>query len=172
MIAVVDVHYHSAGGSTAAVVVFRDWREDRIETEFLENIAEVEPYEPGNFYKRELPCLLLVLGKVQHTLETVIVDCYVWLAPDNRPGLGAHLNRALGSGIAVVGVAKNPYRELSNALPVIRGRSRRPLYVSAVGIDPASAANHVGSMHGHYRIPTILKRVDRLCRSLRDLHSI
>ncbi|AFM24659.1 endonuclease V [Desulfomonile tiedjei] len=172
MIAAVDVHYHSAGGATAAVIVFRDWREDRAEAEFLENIAQVEPYVPGNFYKRELPCLLPVLQKVQHTLEAVIVDGYVWLAPDNRPGLGAHLYRALGSGIAVIGVAKDPYRESSNALPVIRGRSRKPLYVSAVGIDPALAAKHVASMQGRYRIPTMLKRVDRLCRSLRDFPGI
>jgi deoxyribonuclease V len=36
--------------------------------------------------------------------------------------------------------------------------------VTAVGIDLAEAARRLGEMHGPYRIPTLLKRVDRLCR--------
>jgi len=48
---------------------------------------------------------------------------------------------------------------------VLRGDSRRPLYVTAAGLDPAAAALHVRSMHGPFRIPTLLKRVDQLCRT-------
>jgi len=165
MIAAVDVYYHPPGGATAAAVVFPDWGANDVETELRENIARVAPYEPGSLYKRELPCLLLVLAKVCDGLETVIVDGYVWLAPDDRPGLGAHVYRALGSGIPVVGVAKSPFRGSSNALLVLRGRSRKPLYVTAVGMDRGLAAKQVASMHGSHRMPTMLKRADRLCRT-------
>ena len=165
MIAAVDVHYHPSGGATAAAVVFREWRTSDVETELREYIPRVEPYEPGSLYKRELPCLLMVLDKVRHGLETLLVDGHVWLAPDNRPGLGAHLYRALGSRIAVVGVAKSPFRGSPNAHRAFRGRSRRPLYVTTVGMDQGMAAKLVSSMHGPYQIPTLLKRVDRLARS-------
>lgn len=165
MIAAVDAHYHRQGGATAAAVVFRDWSAAEAEEEVREYIAEVKPYEPGSLYKRELPCLLIVLGKVRQRLETIIVDGYVWLAPDGRPGLGAHLYRALGHGIPVVGVAKTPFRGAGNAQQVFRGRSRKPLYVTAVGIDQVPAAGYVAAMHGSHHIPTMLKRVDRLCRS-------
>jgi deoxyribonuclease V len=38
------------------------------------------------------------------------------------------------------------------------------LYVTAVGIDPRAAASNVRGMHGKHRLPTMIKRVDRLCR--------
>lgn len=165
MIAAVDVCYHPSGGATAAVVVFREWSTSEAETELREHIPRVEPYEPGSLYKRELPCLLAVLDEVRHGLEAVLVDGHVWLAPDDRPGLGAHLHRALNSEIAVVGVAKSAFRGSTNARRVFRGRSRRPLYITAVGMDRGLAAQLVASMHGPYQIPTLLKRVDRLSRS-------
>jgi deoxyribonuclease V len=63
----------------------------------------------------------------------------------------------------VVGVAKRPFRG-APALEVLRGASARPLYVTAIGIDAAHAADGVRRMHGAHRIPTLLTRVDRLCR--------
>lgn len=165
MIAAVDVYYHPSGGATAALLGFRRWCARDGETDLRKYLPRVQPYEPGHFFVRELPCLLLVLEKAVQRLETVIVDGYVWLAPDDRPGLGAHLYQALGSEIPIVGVAKSAFRGSNNAHLVLRGRSRKPLYVTAVGMDPLVAANHVASMHGSHRIPTMLKRVDRLCRS-------
>jgi deoxyribonuclease V len=49
-------------------------------------------------------------------------------------------------------------------MPVQRGHSRRPLYVSAAGIDAETAARYIQDMHGTYRLPTLLRRVDQLCR--------
>lgn len=45
-----------------------------------------------------------------------------------------------------------------------RGTSRSPLYVTAAGMDATEAARHIAEMHGPHRIPTLLKRIDRLCR--------
>ncbi len=37
--------------------------------------------------------------------------------------------------------------------------------LTAAGISPECAAEHVRAMHGPYRIPTLLKRIDSLCRN-------
>lgn len=164
MIACVDVAYHDDGAS-AACVLFREWGDAQGEREIVERIAPVEEYRPGRFYRRELPCLLAVLAMVSEPLEAVIVDGYVWLGDENRPGLGAHLYEALGRGAAVIGVAKSRFAAATGAVPVLRGGSRRPLYVTAAGMEVHLAARLIGAMHGSHRIPTLLKRVDRLSRS-------
>jgi deoxyribonuclease V len=92
----------------------------------------------------------------------MVVDGYVWLA-DCVPGLGGHLHAAVGG--VVVGVAKTKFAGCTSAVPVYRGASRSPLYVTAAGAAAAEAAGWVAGMHGPYRVPTILKRVDVLARS-------
>ncbi|MGO9566813.1 MAG: endonuclease V [Desulfomonilaceae bacterium] len=164
MIAAVDVCY-SETGATAGGVLFAHWASERPARELREFIELFEPYEPGSFYKRELPCLLELLGSVKDRVETVIVDGYVWLGPETRRGLGAHLYRALDEKVPVIGVAKSMFRGATNAQAVLRGRSKRPLYVTAAGMDPVVAAKLVKGMHGPHRIPTLLKRADELCRS-------
>lgn len=119
-------------------------------------------YEPGAFYRRELPYLLAVLATLPEPPELVVIDGFVWLGAE-RPGLGAHLHAALAGQSAVVGVAKRPYHG-ALALPVQRGQSEQPLYVDAIGVPLGEATAGVRAMHGPHRIPTLLKRVDRLSR--------
>ena len=164
MIAAVDVHYLGTAAN-AAGVLFRRWTAERPALEVSELIEKVEPYEPGSFYKRELPCLLKLLQAVKQQVETIIVDGYVWLGPGDRPGLGAHLYMALDEEIPVIGVAKSPFKGAVNAQQILRGPSQRPLYVTAAGVDSILAAENIKRMHGPHRIPTLLKRVDELCRS-------
>jgi deoxyribonuclease V len=163
MIACVDVDYrdHEA---VAACVLLRAWEDDTSANELVERIGRVEPYEPGQFYRRELPCLLAVLGKVSVPLEAVVVDGYVWLGGEDAPGLGGHLHAAMGEIVPVVCVAKAHFAGARAARAVLRGGSRRPLYVTAAGMDVEEAARHVAGMHGPFRIPTMLKRVDQLCQ--------
>jgi deoxyribonuclease V len=163
MIACVDVDYrdHEA---VAACVLFRAWADGHSAGELVERIARVEPYQPGQFYRRELPCLLAVLGRVPDPLEAVVVDGYVWLRDEHSPGLGAHLHQALGRAVPVIGVAKTCFQSAGAAKAVVRGGSHKPLYVTAAGIDAEAAAQHVKDMHGPFRIPTLLKQVDQLCR--------
>jgi deoxyribonuclease V len=118
-------------------------------------------YEPGAFFRRELPYLLDALERVGLP-DVVIIDGYVWLAP-GRPGLGARLDEALGGRCEVVGVAKRPFHG-SDAVPVLRGESAVPLWVTAVRGDPVEVAARVKAMHGAWRLPTLLKEVDRLAR--------
>ena len=91
----------------------------------------------------------------------IIIDGYVWLDANHRPGLGAILHEALGKRVPVVGVAKTVFGDaLSWCIPVVRGVSRRPLFVTAAGINAEEAAKGVHTMHGLHRIPTLLKLVD------------
>lgn len=166
MLACVDVDYRedqSPASAVAACVVFDHWSAKEATAEHVQELSAIEPYVPGQLYRRELPCLLAVLEASTHPLATVIVDGYAFLDADERPGLGAHLHRALGGRIPVVGVAKTFFHG-STALEVRRGDSRRPLYVTAVGMEAEAAAEGIARMHGPHRLPTLLKRVDRLCR--------
>lgn len=99
---------------------------------------------------------------IREPIETAIIDGFVQL--NERPGLGQHFYEQLERRVPVVGVAKTPF---AGAAPVevLRGHSKTPLYVTSIGMDPESAADHVRKMHGQYRIPTLLKRVDRLART-------
>jgi len=123
-------------------------------------------YEPGSFYKRELPLLLAVLGQVKGALRAVVIDGYVWLDGQRRPGLGAILHEALPEPIPVVGVAKTRFGDASAwCIPVERGSSRRPLFVTAVGVAALDAASCIRSMHGRHRMPSLLQLVDREARA-------
>jgi deoxyribonuclease V len=163
MIACVDVDYRDEG-AVAACLLFRNWTDAEPAGEHICRIERVEPYQPGQFYKRELPCLLAVLEKAAQPLDMVVVDGYVWLGDETRPGLGAHLYEELGKSVPVVGVAKTHFAGAKAARPVLRGDSGKPLYVTAAGVAVEEVARQVQAMHGPFRIPTLLKRVDQLCR--------
>jgi deoxyribonuclease V len=163
MLACVDVDYRG-DEAVAACVLFGAWPAEHSAGEHFLHLTGVAPYQPGQFYRRELPCLLAVLGRVAEPLEAVVIDGYVWLRDEESPGLGAHLYRALGGAVPVVGVAKTRFASARAAAAVRRGDSQKPLYVTAAGLPVDEAARHVQSMHGPHRLPTLLKQVDRLCR--------
>ncbi|UQA62712.1 endonuclease V [Polyangium aurulentum] len=163
MLAAVDVSYGERE-AVAACVVFGAWEDATGAHELTARIDSPEPYVPGAFYKRELPCILAVLAKVGEPLEVVVVDGYVWLSGEGRKGLGAHLFEALGGRVVVVGVAKTGFAGASHAIAVLRGKSEKPLHVTAAGVPVETAASWVARMHGKDRMPTLLRRVDRLCR--------
>jgi deoxyribonuclease V len=163
--------------SLVIVALDVDYREDRVVTACVgfvawpdaaasfekTNLSMFPPaeYEPGSFYKRELPYLLAILeGLVP---DIIVVDGFVTL-DHGLKGLGAHLRDALDDKPIVVGVAKRPWRGGVAGVPIERGDSKAALYVTALGIDVDTAAKHVASMHGPHRTPTLLKRVDRLAR--------
>lgn len=159
MIAALDVRYDEESlTGRAAAVVFERWDDALPLAEYTATFSGVKSYVPGQFFKRELPCLLAVLKKVREPLDQIIVDGFVSLG--DKPGLGIHLWEALDRKVAIVGVAKNHFR-FATPVEVVRGSSKRPLFVTAVGVDPSAAAESIRQMHGANRIPTLLKHVDQ-----------
>jgi deoxyribonuclease V len=159
--AAVDVYYPAAGGARAALVLAGDPAFSEILAERTMSVAHVAPYVPGQFRQRELPPLRAVLAGATG-IELLVVDGYVDLEPDGRPGLGAYVHAEFG--VPVIGVAKTPFATATHAVPVMRGQATRPLYVTAAGIAAADAAGLVARMTGKFRMPDALRRVDALSR--------
>ncbi len=170
-IALVDVQYDGDGTkpgehARAACVFVHAWTDATAAREWTLEIADVLPYRPGRFFERELPCITQVLALAPGPLSAIVVDGYVVLDSAGSPGLGAHVYEYFGGSVPVLGIAKHSFRGSDFAEPVVRGQSKRPLFVTARGMPPASAARIVQQMHGANRIPTLCARVDHLCRGL------
>jgi deoxyribonuclease V len=160
--AAVDVHYPRSGGARAAAVVAADASFARVLAERTAVVPEVAPYRPGEFYRRELPPLRAVVGGIAG-LGLLMVDGYADLDPDGRPGLGARAHAEFG--VPVIGVAKTGFRTARHAVPVLRGTSARPVFVTAAGMRRADAAELVRLMAGQFRLPDALRRADQLART-------
>ena len=164
VIACVDVHYKKDGSAQVACLLFEDWSDSKAAKELTTSVSTVQNYVPGSFYMRELPCIMEILQMVQESIELIIVDGYVWLSPTKK-GLGKHLFDELGGKTPVVGVAKSFFRDADSvAISVLRGTSKKPLYVTAEGMDGQEAARLVKNMNGDHRMPTLLKRLDQLTK--------
>ncbi|ULH14697.1 endonuclease V [Deinococcus sp. KNUC1210] len=172
MLVCTDVDYRPEPSGTgdsarAAAVLFRDWPDAAPAHELVQRLDEVLPYQPGAFYQRELPCLLAVLEaatQVAGALTAVVIDGYVTLDAAGRAGLGAYLYGALGRSVPVIGLAKTAFQGSPHALPLCRGDSQRPLYITAQGVDVREAARCVAQMAGPHRLPALIKRADQVCR--------
>jgi deoxyribonuclease V len=165
--ACLDVDY-SPARTCAACVLFPRWDSRQPTATLSARLAsrDAAGYVPGAFFERELPALLAVLDKLPFTvdaLDALVVDGYVWLGRD-RPGMGHHLYEATRRRVPVIGVAKSAFADNDVALPLLRGDSQTPLYVTAAGMDPLEAHRAVASMHGPHRVPTLLRWVDQACR--------
>ena len=163
MFACTDVGYNE-NAAQVACVTFDRWDAPVASKEIVQHVADVQPYVSGKFFQRELPGLLSILQNLSLRPEVVIIDGYVWLDDKGRKGLGAYVFEALAETIPIIGVAKTRFATTTNAIEVRRGSSNRPLYVSAAGMDQATAAECIRRMHGENRIPTLLKLADQLSR--------
>jgi deoxyribonuclease V len=160
--AAVDVHYLSTGGARAAAVLAADAAFAHLLAERIAVVPQVAPYQPGEFYLRELPPLCAVLDDLSG-LGLLVVDGYADLDSGGRPGLGARAHAEFG--IPVIGVAKSRFRAATHAVPVVRGSSGRPLFVTAAGMPAVDGADLVRRMAGRYRLPDALRRADALGRT-------
>ena len=165
MKAALDVHY-AKGKAFAACIVFNTW----LDSEPAETYRTVVPfssrYRAGRFYERELPCLLAVLNNTKHWYSTIVIDGFVHLKEPVGKGLGAHLYESLSYSTVVIGVAKSPLKMAECFVPIFRGKSKKPLYISSAGGGVEKAATSILNMHGPYRIPTLLLLADQRARSI------
>lgn len=165
MIAAIDIHYKETYAKAVCVVF--DWADETAEHVYTDLITEVAPYVSGEFYKRELPCIIKVLEQVQlDTLEAIIVDGHVFVDNDKKYGLGGYVWEALDKQVPIIGIAKKSFIHTEKvATPIKRGTSESPLFVSCIGIDKETVLEKIKLFHGEHRMPTILKLVDSHSRT-------
>jgi len=167
MIFAFDTYYYGNKAKTVALA-FNSWHSSQALEVYSEILEDVDEYIPGEFYKRELPCILSLLKQIEPALiDLIIVDSFVFLDDQEALGLGGHLYNALSGSIPVIGVAKTNFATIDQKkAQVFRGESKLPLYVTAIGIDLSSAAENIRNMHGTFRMPTLLKRLDDFTKDI------
>ena len=149
--------------AVVAGVLFQSWTDaEATHSEVLE-VPNAAEYRSGEFYRRELPGIMSLYKRLNRPFDTIVIDGYVWLEI-GRPGLGAHLYNALDCKVPVIGVAKTAFGKAAAAVSIHRGASKRPLYVTAAGMALPEASMHIQDMNGEHRLPTLIKKVDALCR--------
>lgn len=165
MILAFDTFYREKTANTTCVE-FKHWSDSLPSKTYQENIDIVANYESGGFYKRELPCILSLLKKIDTSnCKAIIIDGFVVLDDNNRFGLGAYLFEKLNKKIPIIGVAKNDFKDINNLrIEVFRGESKKPLFITSKGIELIEASYLIKNMFGQYRIPDLLKIVDSLGR--------
>lgn len=165
MILAFDTYYFDNKAKTVALT-FKNWEDSIEQNIFSEVLENIEEYTSGEFYKRELPCILSLIKKINpEEIELIVIDGFVFLSDDNKKGLGAYLYESLNQKVPIIGVAKTDYISLnSNKRLLLRGESKNPLYITAIGIDLDKATSNIQLMHGEFRIPTLLKRLDMITK--------
>ncbi len=161
MILAFDTYYFENNAKTVCVH-FENWSDEQPSHIYSEIIERVSDYEPGAFYKRELPCILSLLKKIDpDKVDYIIVDSFVLLNDLGKLGLGGYLYNELDKKIPVIGVAKSGFHEnKKNVRELLRGNSKKPLFISAIGLELGQAYEMIKSMHGTYRMPTLLQILD------------
>lgn len=162
MILAIDVHYRNDSAKVVCAML-QQWNDPIAMDYRIKFVGAVDEYIPGEFYKRELPCILAILQDIDLSIVScIVIDGFVVLDDTGKHGLGGHLYERLDRKVPVIGVAKSNFHEnTKHVIPVYRGESKNPLYITAIGTDLQQAADHIKGMHGDYRIPAVLKELDR-----------
>lgn len=166
MILAFDTYYYENKAKTVCLSFENCNKEENIKI-YSEVIENIEEYKSGEFYKRELPCILSLFEKIEikEQIEFIIIDGYVYLDDNEKFGLGGHLYKQLNNEIPIIGVAKTNFATLNkNKRQLLRGKSTKPLYITSIGIDVDKATELIKNMNGQNRMPTLLKKIDTLTK--------
>ncbi len=165
MVVVIDASYDESArrGHAAGVIagtVF-DEKEAGIVTVVVE---DVQDYVPGSFWRRELKCVDAVISQLDvGQISMIVIDGYADFGTQEK-ALGTCVFEKYG--IPVVGVAKNRRKCCrTEGTEVLRGGSRKPLYVTARGIGQEAAVRIVRRMYGAHRLPYLIKLADTCARA-------
>src|SRR5262245_51848061 len=105
MMACIDT-YHNSRCSRTGIVLFANWTDSCAVREFVcERSDAPTDYLPGQFFRRELPCIVQAREAFDNAASILVIDGYVWLDRHGKKGLGAFVYDALGESISVIGVA-------------------------------------------------------------------
>ena len=185
----IDTYYYSDTEAKTVGVIFENWNDSKpLEVKEVWS-HEFGPYIPGEFYKRELPCMMDLLQTIPDLkdFDAIVIDglAHLPMVGDRKEpeGLGIHLeeelikrgiiDRTTNYGInhvGIIGVAKSRFDaadEDNGIAKLYRGTAKTPLYIDTTwfGYSSFSAAECIKAMHGPYRIPTLLKLVDTITKT-------
>lgn len=158
---IIDVSYQD----TQAKVVggfFKEWSDESFLKKTSRTVDNVNEYTSGEFYKRELPCIMKFIEEIPiEEIELIIIDGYIYLDNERKKGLGAYLYESLNSKIPIIGVAKSRFYNNNKFVEeIFRGKSKKSLFISAVGIDLANSSILIQKMFGEFRLPNLIKQID------------
>ncbi|MET8578866.1 endonuclease V [Streptomyces sp. NPDC005012] len=178
----VDVAYDDARGVVAAAAVTLDAATLAVTGRAVAVGPVAFPYVPGLLAFREVPAVLAALGALPGPPGLVVCDGY-GLAHPRRFGLACHVG--VLTGLATVGVAKNPFVFAASPPGPARGdhtplllgeeevgralRTReavKPVFVSAGHrVSLENACGHALALTPRYRLPETTRHADALCRA-------
>ena len=175
MIVAFDTYYYDEFSYTVAGV-FDSWNSEKVKYFVCNRRKGIDAeYVPGELYKRELPCIMQCLEKINmDNVTSIVVDGFVWVVNDKGervPGLGKRLQDAVlekyDRHISVIGIAKNPYHtHIPNCKEILRGKSEKPLYITCTeDYFTEHYSEEIKLMFGEYRIPDIIKSIDTKTKS-------
>lgn len=144
---------------------FQNTQTNEILGEHTTTVNEVAPYQSGQFYKREMACLLALINQINEPYSVIIIDGYIFLDGAQQAGLGKYLYDNLTIKKPIIGIAKNQFKDVSEDYAVWRGTSKHPLYITSINFPIADAKNIVQDLEGQHRLPNIVKKVDFLSRA-------
>jgi len=164
MILALDVHYRE--NLAKSVGILFNWQDSVPKEIVCEYIYEMEEYIPGQFYKRELPCLLKIIEKIDISiLDAIIVDGHIYVDNNFEYGLGGKLYEVLDKKIPIIGVAKTPFFKNKETIrELYRGESKTPLYISSIGLNLDIVIDCIKNMYGKSRMPYILRDLDKITK--------
>lgn len=165
---ILDVFYQDQPEQTLAQVAgirFMGVEQHAILNTYQTCVTPVAPYQSGEFYKREMPCLLALIEQITEPFDVIIIDGFVFLDSEQKAGLGKHLYDNLTDKKPVIGIAKHAFFGIDERHAVYRGTSKHPLYVTACEFPVTAAKDLVKNLQGHFRLPDIVKQVDALSRT-------
>ena len=168
MILAIDVYYFEDKAKTVGVLFEWDDAEPReIITSYSNTIDE---YIPGEFYRRELPCIEKLIKKINlNAIELIIIDGHVYVDNNFNYGLGGYVWESLNKTKPIIGVAKNSfYSNKETTIELFRGKSKKALFISSIGIENTVATHYILNMKGEFRIPSILKKLDQITKENYD----
>ena len=84
MILCVDVQYEYNKAFIAGIL-FKDWTDAEASHSYTLQLDKIEDYEAGQFYKRELPCILALLETISETIDMIVIDGYCYLEDKTKP---------------------------------------------------------------------------------------
>ncbi|MCW1968987.1 MAG: endonuclease V [Anaerolineae bacterium] len=159
-----DVQYEQKIGYAAGICFQRLQSQsvDFVVTAILQPVAE---YKPGEFYQRELPCLIELIKKLETLPKIIFIDGYVWLQNDQL-ALGGRLYEYLDRKVIVIGIAKSFLRIAGENISMYYKSSHRPIYISAAGLSLDDAMQCVKEMPYQGHLPLMMKYADIAARNL------